>query len=138
MFVSLLGALGSLLEALGLLLGVLGRSWGALGSLLGALRSLVGGLGASGRFLEVPWKVAVGLGGCRREPFPKYKGWSFSTEKEGRVQKKWKGVKNIKNVAVAKVLLVFLKKSCCNQQTGGVPLQFVGLGTIFSEKRAGL
>ena len=52
-------------------------------------------------------------------------------------QKKWKGVKHIKNVAVAKVLLVFLKKSCCNQQTGGVPLQSVGLGTIFSEKRTG-
>ena len=59
----------------------------ALGSLLGAVGSLVGGLGASGRFLEVLWKVAVGLGGCLREPFPKYKAWSFSTEKKRRVQK---------------------------------------------------
>ena len=36
----------------------------------------------------------------------------------------------MKKVAVALALLVFPKKSSHNQQTGGVPLPFVHLGTI--------
>ena len=80
--------------------------------------------------MEVFWKVAVGPGGSFLELCLIYKGWSFSTKKNERMRKYGKSATNLKNVAVALVLFVFLKNCCCNQQTGGVPLPFVHLGTI--------
>jgi hypothetical protein len=59
-----------------------------------------------------------------------YQFWSFSARKDERVRKACESVKNIKNAAVVNKRLVFLKKYCCNQETGGVPLQFVHSGTI--------
>jgi len=68
--------------------------------------------------------------GVRLGAISMYKGWSFSTKKKERKQKGRTSATSIKNVAVALVLLVFLKKCCCNQQTGVVPLPFVHSGDM--------
>ena len=132
-----MGALGSCLGALGCSLGTLGSSLGALGSSLGALGC---SLGAPGCSLDAPWELCCvpwGRLGASWELLGflgALLGWtwgglsrlaSISSALLGVL-----GVEMLQNVAVAKVKLVFLKKCCCNQQTGGVPLPFVHSGDM--------
>ena len=97
------------LGGLGLLLG---RSWVALGS----SRVPRGRSWCSRAILGSSLEGCCRAWGLPKGAFSMYKGCSFATEKGTRVQKKRKGAQNIKNVAVAIVLRVFLNKSCCNRQ----------------------
>ena len=82
-------------------------SWEAPGSSLGALGCFLGALEVSCCFLGWPWSGLSRLA-------------SMSSALLGAL-----GVEMLQNVAVAKEWAVFLQKCCCNQRSGGVPLQFV-------------
>ena len=76
-------------------------------SSLGALGCFLGALEVSCCFLGWPWSGLSRLA-------------SMSSALLGAL-----GVEMLQNVAVAKEWAVFLQRCCCNQRSGGVPLQFV-------------